>query len=93
MVELSRGTPGWCAPEIVHGDRAPLRPFNPIRADLWSCGAVLVYLGFGEKKDRTNDLLARLLLNSDPRRRPLLHELVDEEPDFWPSGRLLAALA
>ena len=91
MVEMSCGTPGWSAPEIVHGDKAPLRPFNPIRADLWSCGAVLDF--FGRKEDRTIDLIARLLLDCDPRRRPLLHELVDEEPDFWSSGRLLAALA
>ncbi|KAL5524889.1 MAD1_2 [Sanghuangporus sanghuang] len=91
MIELSCGTPKWSAPEIVHGDKRPLRPFNPIRADLWSCGAVLAFFGTG--KDRAIDSLTGLLLNYDPRRRPLLHELIDEEPDFWSSGRLLQALA
>ncbi|KAL5480637.1 hypothetical protein ACEPAI_1908 [Sanghuangporus weigelae] len=91
MIELSCGTPNWSAPEIVHGDKRPSRAFNPIRADLWSCGAVLRF--FGRGKDRAIDSLTGLLLNHDPRRRPLLHKLVDEEPDFWPSGRLLHALA
>ncbi|KAL5527000.1 hypothetical protein ACEPAF_8729 [Sanghuangporus sanghuang] len=90
MVEISCGTPGWSAPEIVHDEKVPLLPFNPIRADLWSCGAVLRY--FGRTNDKAINLLTSLLLDPDPRRRPLLHELVDEEPDFWSSGRLLGAL-
>ncbi|EJC97801.1 kinase-like protein, partial [Fomitiporia mediterranea MF3/22] len=41
MVKVSCGTPGWSAPEIaLNNDEAP-RVFNPIRADLWSCGKVL----------------------------------------------------
>ncbi|KAL5512139.1 hypothetical protein ACEPAG_3660 [Sanghuangporus baumii] len=91
MIELSCGTPNWSAPEIVHGDKRPSHPVNPIRADLRSCGAVLKF--FGRGKDRAIDSLTGLLLNHDPRRQPLLHMLVDEEPDFWPSGRLLHALA
>ncbi|OCB89793.1 kinase-like protein [Sanghuangporus baumii] len=91
MIELSCGTPKWSAPEIAHDNKRSLRPLNPIRADLWSCGAVVAFFGSG--KDRAIDSLTGLLLNYEPRRRPLLHELMDEEPDFWSSGRLLQALA
>lgn len=93
MVEMSCGTPGWSAPEIVYDIGKPLSVFSPIRADLWSCGKVLcLFSQNSEKKDMDIMRLATLLMDSEPRRRPLLHEVVDEEPDFWTSGRLLQAL-
>ncbi|KAL5480152.1 hypothetical protein ACEPAI_1422 [Sanghuangporus weigelae] len=95
MVKFSCGTPGWSAPEIVLDDDKPARAFSPIRADLWSCGRVLRFLAavaYEVEKDEVFMLLADSLMNTEPRRRPLLHEAVDEEPDFWTSGRLVRAL-
>lgn len=89
MVELSCGTPGWSAPEIVHDDKKPLSVFSPIRADLWSCGKVLWSICQStDEEDSDIVRLAFLLMDSEPKRRPLLHELVDEEPDVWtpPAG-------
>ena len=87
MVELSCGTSGWSAPEVVLDDKKPLRAFNPIRADLWSCGKVLQSLGMGTwtgiDGDPSIDWLTRKLVSLDPRRRPLLHDIVVEEQDFW----------
>jgi serine/threonine protein kinase len=93
MVEISCGTPGWNAPEIALDDDEPVRPFSPIRADLWSCGKVLQFLfKMTGRIGRDIMLLMDLLMDRDPRRRPLLHEVVDEEPDFWTSGRLIQAI-
>ncbi|OCB87278.1 hypothetical protein A7U60_g5606 [Sanghuangporus baumii] len=68
---------------------------NPIRADLWSRGRVLRFFAEAadeEEKDGDIMLLSDLLMDSEPRRRPLLHEVVDEEPCFWTSRRLIHAL-
>ena len=91
--EMSCGTPGWTAPEIVLDDGLPHHAFSPIRADLWACGNVLrVFAEVAEKEDSDMASLRALLMNRDPRRRPLLHELIGEELDFWTSGRLSEAL-
>jgi len=67
------GTPGWMAPEI--GERNGSRQqYNPIHADLWSCGLVLCYLTTRNRAGG-HDKFARLamqLLNKDPSCRPAL---------------------
>ena len=93
MVEMSCGTRGWSAPEIVMDTDKTLRPFSPIRADLWSCGKVLER--FSEVLEETDEDIGRLtslLIDEEPKRRPLLHEIVDEEPNFWSCGRISQAI-
>lgn len=92
MVKMSCGTRGWSAPEVVLDDDEATCAFSPIRADLWSCGKVLQYITEAGQNDEDFIQLASLLMDSDPRRRPLLHEAVDEGLDFWTSGRLLQAV-
>ncbi|KAL5480150.1 hypothetical protein ACEPAI_1420 [Sanghuangporus weigelae] len=95
MIEMSCGTSEWSAPEVVLDDDKPMRALNPIRADLWSCGRVLRFFAEAtDEKEKDGDvmLLSDLLMDSEPRRRPLLHEVVDEEPYFWTSRRLIHAL-
>ncbi|KAL5512302.1 hypothetical protein ACEPAG_3294 [Sanghuangporus baumii] len=95
MIEMSCGTSEWSAPEVVLDDDKPMRALNPIRADLWSCGSVLRFFAeAADEKEKDGDimLLSDLLMDNEPRRRPLLHEVVDEEPYFWTSRRLIYAL-
>ena len=76
LIDRWCGTPGWMAPEIGHRDGPKCR-YSPIRADLWSCGRVLLYLAREGKGDEENPFkaLTRKLLNRAPRLRPLLHHL------------------
>jgi len=73
LIDRWCGTPGWMAPEIGHED-GPVCLYNPIRADLWSCGRMLEYLA---SKDVVQDnwfkSLTKQLLNKDPQLRPLFN--------------------
>ncbi|EGN97074.1 hypothetical protein SERLA73DRAFT_154414 [Serpula lacrymans var. lacrymans S7.3] len=93
MVERSCGTFEWSAPEIVlDADKLP-QAFSPIRADLWSCGRVLQFItGMVEKGSYSGfGQLIKMLLDRDPRRRPLLHSVVDKEWVSWTTNQLLEA--
>lgn len=95
MVESSCGTEGWTAPEIELDDRKPQQAFSPIRADLWACGKMLSEfekIANQAEVDKDMSVLHTLLMDFDPKRRPLLHEIVDEQPDLWTSGRFRQAL-
>jgi serine/threonine protein kinase len=74
LIDRSRGTPEWMAPEIGKHPDGRRRLYSPIRADLWSCGLVLRYLaseGAGQEGN-PYEALTRDLLNNDPQLRPLL---------------------
>ncbi|KAI0338505.1 kinase-like protein [Trametopsis cervina] len=89
-IKKSCGTVGWSAPEIVIEDGKPLQAFSPIRADLWSTGKVLQLIT--DMCDRSAfKPLMEMLLDLDPKRRPLLHEVVDEESVSWPTTQLAQA--
>ena len=90
--EICCGTPNWAAPEIILDDEKLSGRYSPIRADLWSCGKVLQFICEQGAISGVFPLLQELLTANEPKQRPLLHELVDEEDDFWESGRLLEAL-
>lgn len=73
LIDRWCGTPRWMAPEIGHKD-GPRNWYSPIRADLWSCGQTLEYLADeGGVTENPLEALIKQLLNTDPRRRPLLH--------------------
>ncbi|KAL4257701.1 hypothetical protein AB1N83_010080 [Pleurotus pulmonarius] len=68
------GTEGWVAPEIAM--RVPR--YSPIRADRWSCGAVIVYiLGRVRRTDAVLEAIAKKLKVDAPGERPSLVE-------WWP---------
>ncbi|KAL5480148.1 hypothetical protein ACEPAI_1418 [Sanghuangporus weigelae] len=95
MVERSCGTSGWSAPEIVLDADKPRRAFSPIRADLWSCGRVLQNISGMMGKEARNSSFRHLiskLVDREPRHRPLLHEVVNEESVSWTTEQLLQAL-
>jgi serine/threonine protein kinase len=91
LIDRWCGTPEWMAPEIGHED-GPKCLYSPIRADLWSCGLMLLYLASkGDVKEKNPfETLTRRLLNKNPRLRPLLHSLSDlhgglkRKPDALP---------
>ena len=74
LIDRWCGTPGWMAPEIGHQDGPKCR-YSPLRADLWSCGRVLLYLAREGDEENPFEALTRKLLNKAPRLRPLLHLL------------------
>ena len=79
--------------EIVLNDDKLASRCSPIWVDLWSCGKVLQRIC--ERaciKDDIVFLLSKLLMVSDPKQQPLLHEAVNEEADFRTSRRLLQCL-
>jgi serine/threonine protein kinase len=83
MVELSCGTPGWAAPEIVLDDKKPTSRINPIRADLWSCGAVLERICRRlDIRDGDIPRLSSSLMDTVADRRPLLHTIMNEDPEL-----------
>ncbi|KAL5522344.1 hypothetical protein ACEPAF_2201 [Sanghuangporus sanghuang] len=87
--------PGWSAPEIVFDADKPRRAFSPIRVDLWSCGRVLQNIAGMMGKEARNSSFRHLiskLADREPRHRPLLHEVVNEESVFWSTEQLLQAL-
>ena len=68
-----RGTEGWAAPEVVDDSRTR---YQPIRADLWSAGRVLLYFAHRQHASTTDSLksFADKLLRRNPLQRPLLSE-------------------
>jgi serine/threonine protein kinase len=72
MIKGFRGTPTWAAPEVGDPD-GPDQRYSPIRADLWSCGRLLQYLANHlRSKNHPFGRWAKLLLDPNPLRRPLL---------------------
>ena len=76
-----RGTPGWTAPEI---EEDPGKPYQPIRADLWSTGRVMEYIASHQPTHTSLfEELAKKLLADNPLERPLLSTaciLPEEQP-------------
>lgn len=70
-----RGTEGWTAPEVDRRDGAR-KPYNPFKADRYSCGLVL---SFFASRCRGEDVglvySAKQLMSTDPDERPLLLSL------------------
>jgi len=98
QVTTARGTPRWAAPEVdlsdsesgMHSQNTKQsRTFNPIRADLYSAGKVLKFfatdkIGGAEGGiDQDMLLLADLLMDEEPTRRPLLQSLINEDESAW----------
>ena len=67
-ISRSDGTPGWCAPEIS-ADKS----YDPLLADLWSCGRVLSFftenMKPGPPRERMR-LWSQWLMNPNPSLRP-----------------------
>jgi serine/threonine protein kinase len=82
LIDKWCGTPSWMAPEI--GDRhGPKCFYSPIRADLWSCGLMLLYIAQEcEEGDEELKILAGLLLNKNPRLRPMLNSFLGTTTPF-----------
>lgn len=62
------GTVGWCAPEVVQGNR-----YDPLAADRWSCGRVLTLFARYMGRSRLQELivtLAQQLQEPNPSKRP-----------------------
>ncbi|KAG7087624.1 hypothetical protein E1B28_013572 [Marasmius oreades] len=94
-VKICWGTEGWTAPEVVLDESKPVRPVNPIRVDLWSCGRVLKWVDqFSYENENDVDLtrLSLLLMDDQPEYRPQLDGMIYEEPGFWCSDCLTQAL-
>src|SRR5260221_12562210 len=73
QIEGFVGTPPWVAPEIG-AEHGPPQSYSPIRADLWACGQLLVYMAARScVRDPALLQMARDLSSDDPLRRPLLH--------------------
>jgi len=73
QIEGFVGTAPWVAPE-VGTEHGPPQSYSPIRADLWACGRVLLYMASRSCiRDTALAQLARDLSSDDPLRRPLLH--------------------
>ena len=69
-----RGTPGWFAPEV-----SAEKPYNPLLADRWSCGRVLVFFMEHMKPSRVREtmhLCSRQLMDPDPSLRPRVADVV-----------------
>jgi len=74
QIEGFVGTPPWVAPE-VGTEHGPPQRFRPIRADLWACGRLLLYMAsLSHIRDSALVQLARELSSDDPLQRPLLHK-------------------
>ena len=69
-----QGTQGWTAPEITE-DLS--KPYQPIRADLWSAGRVTEYIDQRHPAHIGCVLkaISKRLLTHDPLQRPLLSEI------------------
>jgi serine/threonine protein kinase len=67
-ISASSGTPGWCAPEVSAG-----QPYNPLLADRWSCGCVLMlftkHMKLGRMRN-TMRLWSQRLMEQNPSLRP-----------------------
>ena len=73
-VSGSSGTDGWRAPEVLAG-----KPYNPLLADRWSCGRVLVFFLERMKPSpvrETMRLCSRQLMDPDPVLRPCVEDVV-----------------
>ena len=67
-----RGTPGWAAPEI---SKETSKPYQPIRADLWSTGRVLEYIAYHQPAYTIFRGIIQRLLHRDPLQRPDLSKI------------------
>jgi serine/threonine protein kinase len=70
----SSGTAGWCAPEVSAG-----KPYDPLLADRWSCGLVLVVFTRRMKPSRMREamcLWSQRLMDTNPSLRPPVANVV-----------------
>ena len=77
-----RGTEGWVAPELKNN---PDAKFQPIRADLYTTGRVLLFFSKCVGGKFRFAALMRQLLNHNPEQRPFLskREAKEEESCGW----------
>jgi len=74
QIEGFVGTPPWVAPE-VGTEHGPSQRYSPVRADLWACGQLLLWMAsLSHIRDSALVQLARDLSSDDPLQRPLLHK-------------------
>jgi serine/threonine protein kinase len=67
-ISESSGTAGWCAPEVSAG-----KSYDPLLADRWSCGRVLVVFTDLMKPSQLRErmrFLSRQLMDPNPSQRP-----------------------
>jgi len=79
-----RGTEGWVAPELKNN---PDAKFQPIRADLWATGRVLLYLSKRVGGKFGFAALMRQLLSHNPEQRPYLSKVFQGAPMVKPKGK------
>ncbi|KAG8817845.1 hypothetical protein FRC17_011066 [Serendipita sp. 399] len=68
MIKGRCGTRGWMAPEMLAREG-----YNPILADLWSCGKMIAFIGLYMRLTPKMEELSRRLMDRNPSSRPLLH--------------------
>jgi serine/threonine protein kinase len=84
------GTQGYIAPEVGN------TKFSPIRADLWSVGKIVKELCMLCRPSTYRDwlsVLSELLLNDNPKKRPMMSEVLEwmlnlDASETQPSGHL-----
>jgi len=71
------GTETWMAPEV---EDERLQKYKPIKADIWSCGRVILHVLDSLRKEETYlRVIATRLKADDPEQRPALRELDRQE--------------
>lgn len=74
------GTEEYMAPEVYAGGE-----YNPVRADLWSCGKTLqelCWLCAPSMQTIFLDHISKQLMSYDPLQRPMMHELLGQMSAF-----------
>ena len=75
LVDDDAGTEGFRAPETQARSNGSIMPYNPIKADRWSCGKTLnVFANHARPLEAKIRNLASRLLDAVPSRRPSLEE-------------------
>jgi serine/threonine protein kinase len=80
----SCGTVGWCAPEVEAG-----KPYDPLLADRWSCGRVLMFFTERMKPSEMREMMclwSQRLMSMSPSLRPGVAELCLQGMGFELAG-------